>query len=181
MSIPRQQPDRCRCRAAYRGAINKPFVYRRGSGSGDRRRAYRHAPTAFCRGEIGVLSFVFVAAPAGLGSLITMHRLKPFLSGKSAKRCQWQSKRADFEEAPPLARLNRAREWQWRDGGQPEGYFLFGKRKYPFGFDGRRRRRRGRPLRPWAHIREKKIPLVLDSRTRSVRAVTVPRRGRNSL
>ena len=36
--------------------------------------------------------------------------------------------------------------------GCPEGYFLFGKRKYLFGFDGRRRSRRGRPSRPQAHI-----------------------------
>ena len=36
--------------------------------------------------------------------------------------------------------------------GCPEGYFLFGKRKYLFGIDGRRRSRRGRPLRQGARI-----------------------------
>ena len=58
---------------------------------------YRQAPTAFCRGKIGVVSIVLVAASAKLGCIDYGAESKPFSFG-----C-------------------------------PEGYFLFGKRKYLFG------------------------------------------------
>ena len=51
-----------------RSARKSTFPHR-GSASGDRRRVHRQAPTAFCRGKIGVVSIVLVAASAKSGCI----------------------------------------------------------------------------------------------------------------
>ena len=90
--------DRCCCRGAFRSAINKLSVCHYNSGGDDRRRMYRQAPTAFCRGKIGVLSSVLVAAPANWGALISAQSQKPFLSG--FKRCTFFLRKESTSFAP---------------------------------------------------------------------------------
>ena len=99
-------------------------VCRRNSDSGDRRRMYRQAPTAFCHGRIGALSFVFVAASASWGALIAAHCPKPFLSG--FKRCTFFSRKESTSFAPAAGAKPRVRHRspQGTESLPPPGHIL---------------------------------------------------------